>query len=188
LEKGAIIGKYKVKSILHADDFQSVFICELADGEKSFIVNEYKDAEIIAEVKDAFIYNKQTLKLIETFESEGKFYAVFPGLYGTPLYDYISKHNLTIADKMYFTDGILKKFIEADNLHYAMQLALCDLKNISVQRRSSYIQKNRCGTGKTLPIKCGETCPKYFPIRFKRKIYIGKFDFDAAFHKISLYE
>ncbi len=161
MEKGAIIGKYKVKSILHADDFQSVFICELADGEKSFIVNEYKDAEIISETKDAFIYNKQTLKLIETFESEGKFYAVFPGLYGTPLYDYISKHNLTIADKMYFTDGILKKFIEADNLHYAMQLALCDLKNISVQRRRFFhfnnifiFDKDNLDIGSADIIKC----------------------------------
>lgn len=135
MEKGTIIGKYKIKSTLHADDYQSALICELAEGEKSFIVNEYKDAELIAEIKDAFLYNKQALKLIETFESEGKFYAVFPGSYGTPLDDYISKHNLTIADKMYFTDGILKKFIEVDNLHYAMQLALCNLKNISVQRR-----------------------------------------------------
>ncbi len=137
MEKGTIIGKYEVKSTLYADEFQSVYICELLgleDG-KSFIVNEYTDEEIISETKDSFIYDKETLKLIETFESEGKFYAVFPGMIGAPLDAYISKHNLTISDRMYFADGIFKKFIEIDRLHYAMQHTLCDLKNLSVQSR-----------------------------------------------------
>lgn len=140
MEKEAILGKYEIKSTIYSDELQSVYICELlgSDDSKSFVVNEYVDEEIIKETKDAFIYNKETLKLIETFESEGKFYAVFPGLLGAPLDEYISKHNLTISDRMHFADGILKKFIEIDRLHYALQYALCDLKNISVQRRSFF--------------------------------------------------
>lgn len=137
MERGAIIGKYTVVNTLHSDEFQSVYICELtkSDDDKSFVVNEYVDEGIIRETKDAFIYNKETLKLIEAFKSEGRFYTVFPGMIGAPLDDYISKHNLTISDRMYFADSIFKKFIEIDRLHYPMQYVLCDIKNLSVQRR-----------------------------------------------------
>ncbi len=129
-------GKYEILESLHTDEFQSVFVCKLLESEdKRFIVNEIRQADIIAEVKDGFIYNKDIIKLEDAFEIEDKFYAAFSLPKGTALDEYIEKHNLTIADKMYFTDGILKKFIEIDRLNYSIQYVLCNLNNISVQSR-----------------------------------------------------
>lgn len=137
MEKITIKDKYEIKDTLYTDEFQSVFVCNLVESEdqKNFIISEFRDTEIIEEIKDPFIFNKDILSLVESFEIDEKFYVVFPMLYGTSLDEYISKHNLTIADKMYFTEGILKKFIAIDNLSYAIQYVLCDLNNISVQNR-----------------------------------------------------
>ncbi len=137
--------KFEIIDTLYTDDTQSVYVCNPIglDMDKSFLVNEYKDVETIEEIKDSFLYSKDVLKYTGVTEIDNKFYAVFPMPVGTPLDEYISRHNLTIADKMYFTDGILKKFIEIDSLDNALQLALCNLDNISVQNRRFFQFNNK---------------------------------------------
>ena len=54
---------------------------------------------------------------------------------GTSLEEYLSKHNLTIADKMLITEELLKKFISIDRTNNAIQYVLCDLNNLSIQNR-----------------------------------------------------
>ena len=137
MEKSTIIDRYEIIDTLHADEYQSTFVCNLmnTDDNRDYIVNEFRDPEIIMAVRDSFVFNKKVIKLLEAFQYDDKFYTVFPPIIGTPLDQYISKHNLTIADKMTFTDMALKKFVEISSLDYVIQYALCDLKNISVQSR-----------------------------------------------------
>ncbi len=139
MEEITIKDKYKVLDTLYTDEYQSVFICGLAesDKEEKYIISEISDMEIIDAVRDSFVLSDDALSksLVEAFNIDEKFYAVFPVVLGTSLEEYLSKHNLTIADKMLITEELLKKFISIDRTNNAIQYVLCDLNNLSIQNR-----------------------------------------------------
>lgn len=139
MEQKVIKDKYRILDTLYSDQFQSVYVCELTDGksEEKYILNEFADKDIIDIVKNSFCYSGDSVSksLIDSFEIDGLFYALFPISKGTSLEEYLSKHHLTIADKMFLTEQLLKRFMEIDKSIPLIQYTLCDLNNISVTNR-----------------------------------------------------
>ena len=139
MEQQIINNKYHILDTLYSDQFQSVYICELTNGESNdkYILNELIDKDIIDIVKNSFCYSGDSVSknLIDSFEIDGRFYALFPVAKGISLEEYLSKHHLTIADKMFITEQLLKRFMEIDRSIPLIQYILCDLNNISVSNR-----------------------------------------------------
>lgn len=139
MEHKVINDKYRILDTLYSDQFQSVYICELANSEsqEKFVLNEFVDKDIIDAVKNSFCYSGDSVSksLIDSFEIDGMFYALFPISKGPSLEEYLSKHHLTIADKMLLTEQLLKKFMEIDKSIPLIQYTLCDLNNLSVANR-----------------------------------------------------
>ena len=139
LEERVIKDKYVVLDTLYRDEFQSVFICGSieSDKEEKCIINEFSDMEIIDSIRDSFTLSGDTVSksLKEAFDLDDNFYTVFPVVSTISLEEYITKHSLTLADKMHLTEELLKEFMAIDNSHNAIQYVLCDLNNLSVQNR-----------------------------------------------------
>lgn len=139
MEERVIKDKYVVLDTLYSDEFQSVFICGSieSDKEEKYIINEFSDKDIIENIRDSFTLSGDAVSksLREAFDLDDNFYTVFPVVSTISLEEYITKHNLTLADKMHLTEELLKKFMAIDNSHNAIQYVLCDLNNLSVQNR-----------------------------------------------------
>ncbi|SHI52693.1 PKD domain-containing protein [Lutispora thermophila] len=136
MEQRIINDRYVILDTLFSDKYQSLYACQLAysDIKDKFILNEFIDKDIIDIVKNNFYYSNDGLSkiLMDSFEIDGVFYALFPFPNGTPMEEYLSKHNLTIADKMFITEQLLKRFMEIDKSIPLIQYILCDLNNLSV--------------------------------------------------------
>lgn len=139
MEERIINNKYIIQDTLYTDEFQSIFICEDTKSDKGekYIIGEFSDSDIIDAIRDSFTLSGDDVSksIKETFDIDEKFYTVFPLTKGTSLEEYLTKHSLTIADKMLMTEELLKKFINIDKSSYAIQYVLCDLNNLSVQSR-----------------------------------------------------
>ncbi|MDD2482394.1 MAG: PKD domain-containing protein [Lutispora sp.] len=139
MEQKIINNKYKVLDTLYSDKFQSIYICSKAiyeEGEK-LLLNEFSDKDIIDVAKSSFSFSDDALskKILDSFEIDEKYYALFPMASGTPLEEHLSKHNITLADKMLLTEELLKRFMEIDKSMPLIQYILCDLNNLSVTNR-----------------------------------------------------
>ncbi|NLM43759.1 MAG: hypothetical protein GX201_07100 [Clostridiales bacterium] len=143
MESKIINGKYEVLDTLLSDEYQSVFVCKKLDSdvEENFILNEFRDNEIIDTIKNSICYSGDSVSesLIDSFEVDGVFYTLFPIPKGTPLEEYLSKHNLTLADKMHFTDQLLQNFMGIDKSIPLIQYTLADLNNLTVISRKFLI-------------------------------------------------
>lgn len=139
METKTINGKYEVLDTLLSDEYQSVHVCKISgsESEERFILNEYRDRDIIDTIKDSFCYSGDSVSesLLDSFEVDGVFYTLFPIPKGTPLEEYLSKHNLTLADKMRFTDQLLQKFIGIEKSIPLIQYTLADLNNLTISNR-----------------------------------------------------
>lgn len=139
MEQKVIKDKYQILDTLYSDQFQSIYVCQPinADSEEKFILNEFIDKDIIDIAKNSFCNGGDSISksLMDSFEIDGMFYALFPISKGTPLEEYLSKHHLTIADKMFLTEQLLKRFMEIDKSVPLIQYTLCDLNNLSVTNR-----------------------------------------------------
>lgn len=139
MEQKVIKNKYEVLDTLHSDEFQSIYICRFVSGdsEESFILHEFSDKEIINAAQNSFSYSGDTVSksILDSFHIDEKYYALFPMASGTPLEEHLSKHNITLADKMLLTEELLKRFMEIDKSIPLIQYILCDLNNLSVTNR-----------------------------------------------------
>lgn len=164
METKTINGKYEVLDTLLSDEYQSVHICKVSgsEAEERFILNEYRDRDIIDTIKDSICYSGDSVSesLIDSFEVDGAFYTLFPIPKGTPLEQYLSKHNLTLADKMRFTDQLLQIFIGIEKSIPLIQYTLADLNNLTISNRKflnfSYLfcfSKNKLQIGYDAVIK-----------------------------------
>ena len=110
MESKIINGKYEVLDTLLSDEYQSVFVCKKLDSdvEENFILNEFRDNEIIDTIKNSICYSGDSVSesLIDSFV-DGVFTPYFQ-FQRHSLEEYLSKHNLTLADKMHFTDQLLQ--------------------------------------------------------------------------------
>lgn len=139
MENKVIKSKYEILDTLHSDEFQSIYICRSVSGdsEERFILNEFCDKEIIDTAEKSFSYSGDIISksILDSFHIDEKYYALFPMASGTPLEEHLSKHNITLADKMLLTEELLKRFMEIDKSMPLIQYIICDLNNLSVTNR-----------------------------------------------------
>ncbi len=138
MEQKIIKSKYEVIDTLYSDELQSIYICSITSGdsEEKFILGEFSDEDIKNIVKSSFLSGGSAPKsLLDSFEIDEKFYVLFPMVAGISLEEHLSKHSITLADKMLLTEELLKKFMEIEKFNPLIQYILSDLNNLSVINR-----------------------------------------------------
>jgi hypothetical protein len=127
LEQKIIKSKYEVIDTLYSDELQSIYICSITSGdsEEKFILGEFSDEDIKDVVKSSFLSGGSAPKsLLDSFEIDDKFYVLFPMVAGISLEEHLSKHSITLADKMLLTEELLKKFMEIEKFNPLIQYIL----------------------------------------------------------------
>jgi len=136
MDNRVIAGKYEITDTLFVNELQAVYsaIKPGADDSKHFIINEFKDTDIIYSMKDSFSREKcrYVRNIIETIYEDFCFYVVCNICSGPALETYLSTNNLRLTDKMYLTESLFIQLIEMEKLSPFITFSLCDTDNITV--------------------------------------------------------
>jgi plastocyanin len=105
-----------------------------ADDSKQYIINEYKDTDIIYSMKDNFSKEKcQNIRnIVETIYENFCFYVVCNICSGPSLEAFLSDNNLRLTEKMYLTDSLLSQLTDIEILSPLIVYSLCADDNLYV--------------------------------------------------------
>lgn len=139
MDNRVIAEKYKIIDTLFSNELQASYIAIKSgvDDSKKFIINEFKDTDIIYSMKDSFSKEKcrYVKNIVETFYEDFCFYAVCSTCSGPALETYLSDNNLRLTDKMYLTESLFTQLIDMEKLSPFIVLSLCDTDNITVTNK-----------------------------------------------------
>ncbi|HOE56427.1 MAG TPA: PKD domain-containing protein [Bacillota bacterium] len=134
-----IAEKYEIIDTLFSSELQSIFLAKLSGAEDPtrFIVNEFKDTEIIYSMKDNFSKEKCGIirNIVETIYEDFCFFVVCNICTGPTMETYLSDNNLRLTEKMYLTDSFLSQLIDIEKLSPFIVYSLCDINNLAVTGR-----------------------------------------------------
>ncbi|HYF75356.1 MAG TPA: PKD domain-containing protein, partial [Candidatus Nitrosocosmicus sp.] len=121
------------------NELQAVYLSKKSgvDDGKQFIINEFKDTDIIYSMKDSFSKEKcrYIRNIVETIYEDFCFYVVCNICSGPTLETYLSSNNLRLTEKMYLTESLLTQLIDMENLNPFIVFSLCDTENITVANK-----------------------------------------------------
>jgi len=105
MDNRVIAEKYEILDTLFSNELQSVYSAKKsgADSSQQFIINEYKDTDIIYNMKDNFSKEKchNIRNIVETIYENFCFYVVCNICPGPTLEDFLSDNNLRLTEKMW---------------------------------------------------------------------------------------
>lgn len=134
-----IAEKYEITDTLFSNELQAAYTAKLSgkDDSRSFIVNEFKNTDIIYSMKDSFSKEKcrYIRNIAETFYEDFCFYVVCNVCSGPTLEAYLSDNNLRLTEKMYLTDSLFTQLVEMENLSPLIVFSLCDTDNLAVTNK-----------------------------------------------------
>ncbi len=134
-----IAEKYEIIDTLFTNELQTVYLSKKSgvDDGKQFIINEFKDTDIIYSMKDSFSKEKcrYIRNIVETIYEDFCFYVVCNICSGPTLETYLSGNNLRLTEKMYLTESLLTQLIDMENLSPFIAFSLCDTDNIAVTNK-----------------------------------------------------
>ena len=134
-----IAEKYEIIDTLFTNELQAVYSAKKsgADDGKQFIINEFKDTDIIYSMKDSFSKEKcrYIRNIVETLYEDFCFYVVCNICSGPTLETYLSNNNLRLTEKMHLTESLLTQLIEMEKLSPFIVFSLCDMDNITVANK-----------------------------------------------------
>jgi hypothetical protein len=134
-----ITEKYEIIETLFKNELQTVYSAKNSgayDG-KQFLINEFKDTDIIYSMKDNFSKEKHRYirNIVETLYENFCFYIVCNICSGPTLETYLSDNNLRLTEKMYLTESLLTQLMEMEKLSPFIVLSLCETYNITVANK-----------------------------------------------------
>lgn len=134
-----IADKYEIIDTLFSNELQATYTAKVTgtDGSRLFIINEFKNTDIIYIMKDSFSKEKCSYirNIVETLYENFYFYVVCDICSGSTLETYLSSNNLRLTEKMYLTESLLTQLIDIEKLGPLIVLLLCDADNIAVTNR-----------------------------------------------------
>lgn len=136
MDNRVIAGKYEILDTLFSNELQSIYSAKksgTADPQQ-FIINEYRDTDIIYSMKDSFSKEKcQYIRnIVETIYEDFCFYVVCNICSGPTMEAYLSDNNLRLTEKMYLTDSLLSQLIDIEKFSPFIVYSLCDADNLAV--------------------------------------------------------
>lgn len=136
MDNRVIAGKYEIIDTLFENELQATYTAKNSgtDDSKQFIINEFKDTDIIYGMKDSFSKEKcrNIRNIVETFYEDFCFYVVCNICSGPLLETYLSNNNLRLTEKMYLTESLLTQLVDMEKLSSFIVFSLCDTDNITV--------------------------------------------------------
>jgi plastocyanin len=136
MDNRVIAEKYEILDTLFSNELQSVYSAKKSGTANSqqFIINEYKDTDIIYSMKDNFSKEKcQNIRnIVETIYENFCFYVVCNICSGPSLEAFLSDNNLRLTEKMYLTDSLLFQLTDIENLSPLIVYSLCADDNLYV--------------------------------------------------------
>lgn len=136
MDNRVIAEKYEIIDTLFENELQAVYTAKKPGTEdsKKFIINEFKDTDIIYSMKDSFSREKcrYIRNIVETFYEDFCFYVVCNICSGPALETYLSDNNLRLTEKMYLTESLLTQLIDMEKLSSFIVFSLCDTDNLTV--------------------------------------------------------
>ncbi|MGE5629625.1 MAG: PKD domain-containing protein [Caulobacteraceae bacterium] len=160
--------KYEIVDTLFSNELQTIYVGKLLNSGDSgqFIINEFKDTDIIYSMKDNFSPEKcrYIRNIVETFYMDFNFYVVSSVCPGPTLETFLSNNSLRLTEKMYITESLLTQLVEMEKLSPFITYALCDTSNLAITNRKNIcfncnimLSKEKMSvTGKDVTIKMGE--------------------------------
>jgi hypothetical protein len=141
MDRHVIYDKYEVTDTLFSNELQTIYTAKTTgtDGDPQFIVNEFKNTDIIYSMKDSFSPEKchYIKNLVETFYLDFNFYVVSNICAGPTLEDFLSDNSLRLTEKMYIVDSLLKQLAEMQKLGPVITYALCNTSNLAITGRKN---------------------------------------------------
>lgn len=139
MDNRIIAEKYEITDTLFSNELQATYTAKRAgaDDSRSFIVNEFKDTDIIYSMKDSFSREKcrYIRNIADTFYENFCFYVVCNVCSGPTLEAFLSGNNLRLTEKMYLTESLFTQLIEMEKLSPFIVYSLCDTDNLAVTNK-----------------------------------------------------
>lgn len=139
MDNRIIAGKYEIIDTLFSNELQVTYSAKKpgTDDSKLFIINEFKDTDIIYSMKDNFSKEKchYIRNIVETLYENFCFYVVCNICSGPTMETYLSSNNLRLTEKMYLTESLLTQLIDIEKLSPLIVFLLCDVDNIAVTNK-----------------------------------------------------
>ena len=105
MDRHVIYDKYEVTDTLFSNELQTIYTAKTTgtDGDPQFIVNEFKNTDIIYSMKDSFSPEKchYIKNLVETFYLDFNFYVVSNICAGPTLEDFLSDNSLRLTENVH---------------------------------------------------------------------------------------
>ncbi len=165
LDNLVIEGKYEITSTLFSNELQSIYAAKKSGTEdpSRFIVNEFRDTEIIYTMKDSFSKEKcgNIRNIVETFYANFCFYVVCNICTGPSMETYLAENSLRLTEKMYLTDSFLSQLTEIEKFSPFIVYSLCDVNNLTVTgRKSICVNCNLKITEDMMSVSRSDVCKK----------------------------
>ena len=139
MDNRIIAEKYEIVDTLFSNELQAIYLAKKsgADDSRQFIVNEFRDTDIIYSMKDSFSKEKCSYirNIVETFYEDFCFYVVCNICSAPTMETYLSNNNLRLTEKMYLTESLLTQLIDIEKLSPLIVFLLCDTDNIAVTNK-----------------------------------------------------
>jgi PKD repeat protein len=139
MDNRIIAEKYELIETLFSNGLQTSYLAKKtgSDESKQFIINEFRDTDIIYSMKDSFSREKcrYIRNILETFYEDFCFYVVCSICNGPTLETYLSNNNLRLTEKMYLTESLFTQLTEMEKLSPFIVFSLCDTDNITVTNK-----------------------------------------------------
>lgn len=139
MDNRVIAEKYEVIDTLFSNELQTTYAAKKsgADDSRKFIINEFKDTDIIYSMKDSFSKDKcrYIRNIVETFYEDFCFYVVCNICSGPTLETYLSDNSLRLTEKMYLTESLFTQLIDMEKLSPFIAFSLCDTDNLAVTNK-----------------------------------------------------
>jgi len=139
MDNRIIAEKYEIIDTLFSNELQATYTAKETGALNSrlFIINEFKNTDIIYNMKDSFSKEKCSCikDIVETFYKDFYFYVVCNICSGSTMDTYLSNNNLRLTEKMYLIESLLTQLIDIEKLGPLIALSLCDADNIAVTNK-----------------------------------------------------
>lgn len=139
MDKRVIKQTYEIVDTLFSNELQTIYVGKTVGSDEGgqFIINEFRDTDIIYGMKDSFSPDKcrYIRNIVETFYIDFNFYVVSTICAGPTLENFLSDNNLRLTEKMYLTESLLTQLTEMEKLSPFITFALCDASNLAVTGR-----------------------------------------------------
>lgn len=139
MDNRIIAEKYEIIDTLFSNELQAAYLAKEkgTDDSKLLIINEFRNTDIIYNMKDSFSKEKCNYirNIVETFYEDFCFYVVCNICSGPTMETYLSNNNLRLTEKMYLTESLLTQLIDIEKLGPIIVLLLCDPDNIAVTNK-----------------------------------------------------